>query len=141
MAVVNLSTAFKLARLNGANSLNGLLGATGFAMLYTGTPPVNPDTTATGTFLGSLALSATAGVVTTVSTNGVWTANTVTNGVGAASGTVGYVRLAANSTANGVGIIDCDAGITGSGATAIFNTTTISVSLVLACSSIVFTSN
>jgi hypothetical protein len=69
------------------------LGATSFLLLYTGSPPANCGTAATGTLLASLPCSATFGTVTT----GVLTANAITSEAAVASGTAGYWRLCTSS--------------------------------------------
>lgn len=69
------------------------LGSTGYLLIYTGSPPANCGTAATGTLLASLPLSATAGTVS----SGVLTMNAITSESAAATGTAGYWRLCTSS--------------------------------------------
>ncbi len=80
-------------RTNAMTDIVTQAGSTPFILLYTGTPPANAATAATGTLLASLPCSATFGTVT----NGVLTANAITSASAAASGTAGYYRLCTSS--------------------------------------------
>ncbi len=80
-------------RTNNMTDLVTALGATSYLLIYTGAPPANCATAATGTLLASLACSATFGSVT----SGVLTANAITNAAAAANGTAGYWRLCTTS--------------------------------------------
>lgn len=67
--------------------------------LYSGSPPADPDTAASGTLLATLTLNATAFAA---ASSGVATANAVTSGVAVTSGTAGYGRLTKSDTTTGV---------------------------------------
>ena len=80
-------------RTNAMSDISTDLGGTSFLLIYTGSPPANCATAATGTLLASLACSATFGTATT----GVLTANSITSATAAATGTAGYFRLCTSS--------------------------------------------
>lgn len=121
---------------------NALLGSTGWAEcfptgllidVYTGPAPANPEAGATGTKLGTVSLNGTgAALVTDAPVNGA-----INKPVGAswtclsllASGTAGYMRIYAHggnpaNDDNAAKRVDLTVGVAGSGADAIFNTTT-----------------
>ena len=80
-------------RTNNMTDLVTDLGSTGYLLIYTGSAPANCGTTASGTLLASLPLSATAGTVS----SGVLTMNAITSAAAAATGTAGYWRLCTSS--------------------------------------------
>jgi hypothetical protein len=80
MAFINLSSADKKLR---AGQIATSLGAGANALFYTGTPPLSPDLTATGTLLATLPLSSTACVAYTI----VQSATPATGGTGGTNGT------------------------------------------------------
>lgn len=65
------------------------LGAGSYLLIYTGAPPANCGTAASGTLLASLPCSATFGAVA----SGVLTANAITSQAAGNNGTAGYWRL------------------------------------------------
>lgn len=78
------------------NSLTDLvtdLGATSYALIYSGSVPANCAASATGTLLASLPCASTFGTVS----SGVLTANAITAEAAGASGTAGYFRLCTSS--------------------------------------------
>lgn len=80
MAYINLASIDKLHR---ATQINTDIGSGGNMLLYTGSPPVSPDYTATGSLLVTLPLSTPAGVVTYA----VQSATVSNPGTGGATGT------------------------------------------------------
>ena len=80
-------------RTNNMTDLVTDLGATAYLLVYTGAPPANCATAATGTLLVSLPCSATFGTVSA----GVLTASAITGTAAAASGSAGYWRLCTTS--------------------------------------------
>jgi hypothetical protein len=80
MAYINLSSANRSTR---AAAINTAIGSSGNMVIYTGTQPINPDLTATGTLIVTLPLSATAAVATTT----VQSAVVVSGGSGGTNGT------------------------------------------------------
>lgn len=131
MAYLNLNPSLKNTR---SATLTTALGASAYAMLYSGTAPTDPSTTVSaGTLLAALPMSATAGS----SSGGVWTAGAITTTNASATGTAGFLRLAASNTAGAAGQVDMDVGT--SAATAIINTTNIVSGGPVVISSIVLT--
>ena len=98
------------------------LGAgAGEIRLYTGVQPTNGGALSGNVLLGTLVLSDPSGTVAT----GVLTLDTIADDTSAdATGTLTWCR-AVDSDSNHV--FDADAGIAGSGATLIFNTTSIQI--------------
>jgi len=95
-------------------------GGAGSIEIRTGTQPTDPQTTATGTLLATVTLSATA---FGSSSSGVATlAGVPLSATGAAAGTAGWFRMKSGA---GTAIIDGSVGT--SSADMIVNTTTISV--------------
>jgi hypothetical protein len=80
-------------RSNDVTDIVTQLGATAFLLIYTGAPPANCATAATGTLLVSMPCSSTFGTVSA----GLLTANAITSTAAANSGTAGYWRLCTNS--------------------------------------------
>lgn len=123
MAICNLNNVtVKTAR---ATAILTAIGTSGLIKFYSGTPPADASVAATGTLLATLALSATAGVVTAGVTGGAsayLTLNAVTSANGVATGTAGYGRI---TTSAGVGVVDLDVGASGSGASVIMTPTTV----------------
>src|ERR1700722_18143733 len=70
------------------------LGTTPFLLIYTGSPPANCGTAASGTLLASLACSNPFGGAPS---GGVLTASSITNANAGNSGTAGYWRLCTSS--------------------------------------------
>ena len=126
MTTINLLGSLKVTRLN---AILTAIGASGFMDIYTGSAPTDTGTTATGTLIVSLPLSATAGVVSgsgTVASPALFTFNTITttNATGAGTLTAGYARVrSAAQGAGGAGTVDLDVGT--SGASVILNTVNI----------------
>uniref|UniRef100_B0T615 Uncharacterized protein n=1 Tax=Caulobacter sp. (strain K31) TaxID=366602 RepID=B0T615_CAUSK len=104
MAVLNLSSATKTARLQ---AIITAAGAAATIKFYTGTAPSTPVTAATGTLLGTL----TCGSVIGTASGSTLTFGTITGDTSAdATGAWGYARLA---TSGGTGILDVDVGTSG----------------------------
>ena len=104
-------------RTNDMTDLVTALGSTAYLLIYTGAPPVNCGTAASGTLLASLPCSATFGTVT----SGVLTANAITSAAAAATGTAGYWRLCTSSAGTTViaqGTVYATSTLTTSAATA-----------------------
>lgn len=80
-------------RTNNVSDITTQAGATSFILIYTGSPPANCGTAASGTLLASLPCSATLG--TTAS--GLLTFNAITSAAAGAGGTAGYWRLTTTS--------------------------------------------
>lgn len=80
-------------RTNAMSDIITAAGATAYILLYTGSPPANVATAATGTLLASLPCSNPIGTATT----GVLTFSAITAAVAAATGTAGYWRLCTSS--------------------------------------------
>lgn len=70
------------------------LGATAYLLIYSGAPPSNCGTAASGTLLASLPLSNPIGAVS----NGILTLSAVTSKAASAAGTAGYFRLCTDSS-------------------------------------------
>jgi hypothetical protein len=101
-----------------ADAMDVGAGANGTLKFYTGTRPATPLTAvpAGSTLLATNNLSTTAATVT----NNVLTFNTIANDVSAdATGTVTWCRVLDK---DGNAVMDCDCGLSGSGADIIFNT-------------------
>lgn len=96
-------------RTNNVTDIVTLLGATGYLLIYSGAPPANCGTAASGTLLASLPLSATAGTVA----SGVLTFNAITSAAAAAAATAGYWRLCTSSAGTTV-IAQGTVGVSGS---------------------------
>jgi hypothetical protein len=82
-----------LHRTNNMTDVVTQLSTTAFLLIYTGAPPANCATGASGTLLASLPCSSTFGTVSA----GVLTANAITSAAAVASGTAGYWRLCTSS--------------------------------------------
>src|SRR5438067_5227002 len=99
---VNLSNS---AASSASDSLAALLNS-GLMKIYSGTRPTDPDTALSGnTLLATLTFSATA---FGASVNGVATANAITSGTIAATGTASFARLFKSDGTTVV--IDCSVG-------------------------------
>lgn len=113
MSTINLLGSLKNSR---NTAILTAIGASGLMDIYTGTPPTDVVTNATGTLIVSLPLSATAAVQSgtgTVASPSVLTFNaiTTTNATGAGTLTAGYARIrSAAQGAAGPGIVDLDVG-------------------------------
>ncbi len=70
-----------------------LAGSTAYLLIYSGSPPANCATAASGTLLASLPMSATIGTVS----SGVLTMSAITSEAAAATGTAGYWRICTSS--------------------------------------------
>lgn len=78
-----------------ANGIKGVFNTDGRINIYTGSPPANADAAATGTLLGTLALSSTS---FGTASGGVLTAAAITSDTNAdASGTAGWFRIYKNA--------------------------------------------
>ena len=80
-------------RTNAMSDISTQVGGTGFLLIYSGAPPANCGTAASGTLLASLPCSATFGTAA----SGVLTANAITSASAVANGTAGYWRLCTSS--------------------------------------------
>lgn len=119
-------------RTNAMQDIVTQAGATSHILIYTGTPPANCATAATGTLLATLPCSATFGTVT----NGVLTAGAITSATAAGTGTAGYWRLCTSSAGTTV----VSQGLCGtSGSDLNLNSTSISSGQTVAISSFVIT--
>lgn len=74
-------------------SIVSLAGGTAYLLIYSGSAPAHCSTTASGTLLVSLPMSATIGTVTA----GVLTMSAITTTNAANSGTAGYWRIATSA--------------------------------------------
>ena len=126
MATFNLLGSLKLSR---NASIISAVGASGFMDIYTGAPPTDVGTAATGTLIVSLPLSATSAVSGGAGTSAspavlTFNAITTTNSTGAGTLTAGYARIrSAAQGAAGPGVIDLDVGT--AGASVILNSVSI----------------
>ena len=127
MTTLNLLGSLKVSR---SNAIVTALGASGFLDIYTGAPPTDVSTAATGTLIVSIPLAATAGVVSgtgTVASPAVFTLSGVplsANATGVGTLTAGYGRMrTAAQGASGPGVVDLDVGT--SAASIILNSTSI----------------
>jgi hypothetical protein len=123
MAICNFN-AVTLKTQRCTDILNAI-GSNGVIKFYTGAPPADASVAATGTLLATLACSATFGVVTAGVSGGAspyLTANAIGSANGVATGTPGYARI---QTSGGVGVVDLDCGVAGSGASVILTPGTI----------------
>lgn len=129
---LTLSIAARQAALDSITAKINVGGA-GNLSIYSGTQPATPDTGATGTLLVSCVLSTTSFGAT--NSSGVATANAITNGNPAASGTAGYFRIyAGNGT---TAVIDGTVGVTGADLN--LGSTTISTGVPVSISSFTLT--
>lgn len=80
-------------RTNNVTDIVTLAGTTGYLLIYTGSPPANCGTAASGTLLVSMPMSNPIGTVTT----GVLTMSTITSTATGNAGTAGYWRIATSS--------------------------------------------
>jgi hypothetical protein len=81
MAYIQLSSSDKLAR---SQCMITSIGTSGLLSIYSGTQPINPDITATGTLLVSMPLASVAGVASTC----LQSATVVAGGSGGTNGAV-----------------------------------------------------
>jgi hypothetical protein len=98
------------------------VNAPGHIKIYTGAPPGDVETGATGTLLATLALSATAfpASANNGTTGAIATANAITSGVAGATGTAGYLRAC-----DGNGLAVVQGNIATSAADFVINSTSI----------------
>jgi hypothetical protein len=111
MATIKLATTARNAAADAVVDLIDAGAGAGTIKIYTGSMPADPQTGATGTLLATLTFSGTAfGAAAT----GVATADTITADASADdTGTAGWARIA---DGNGNTIMDCDVGVSASGA-------------------------
>jgi hypothetical protein len=81
-------------RNNAMADITTQVGTTGYILIYTGSPPANCGTAASGTLLASLACS---NPFASAPSGGVVTASAITSATAAATGTAGYWRLCTSS--------------------------------------------
>jgi hypothetical protein len=105
-----------------------------YILIYTGSPPANCGTAASGTLLVSLPCSATFGTVS----SGVLTANAITTTNAANSGTAGYFRLCTTSAGS---TVIAQGTVNTSGGDLNLNTTSLVSGNPVAISSFVLTAN
>ncbi len=103
-------------RSNSMSDLVTALGSTGYVQLWTGSLPANCASAPTGTMVGALAMSSTAGTVS----SGELTFNPISSGSAIASGSMGYYRLCTTSGAVSA-VSQGDVGVNGSGAALTFS--------------------
>lgn len=104
-----------------------LAGGTSYILIYTGSPPANCATAASGTLLASLPCSATFGTVS----SGVLTANAITSATAGNTGTAGYFRLCTSSAGTTVvlqGLISTSGSDLNMNSTAISSGQTVAIS-------------
>lgn len=80
-------------RTNNMADISTQAGTTAYVLIYTGSPPANCATAASGTLLASLAMSNPIGSAS----SGVLTMSTITSATAAATGTAGYWRICTSS--------------------------------------------
>ncbi len=80
-------------RTNNMADISTQAGTTAYVLIYTGSPPANCATAASGTLLASLAMSNPIGSAS----GGVLTMSTITSATAAATGTAGYWRICTSS--------------------------------------------
>lgn len=113
---MKLGTTARNACCNGVVDLLDI-GGGGLLRIYTGSPPANPQTAASGTLLATLPL---ANPAAGNASSGSAAFNAITDDSSAdASGTAGWFRL---EDASGTGIIDGTITVTGGGGDITFNT-------------------
>lgn len=137
MGVCNFSTTGVQTTRNAA--ISTAVGTSGIGDFRTGAPPADASVTATGTLLSTHTFSATFGVGTAGVSGGAaayTTANAIASANGVATGTPGYFRV---RTSGGVGVVDLDVGVSGSGASVIINPGTITSGAPVSISSLVIT--
>jgi hypothetical protein len=119
------------SRTNRATQLNTDIGVNALIKIYTGAPPANVGTAASGTLLVTLAGNATA---FGAAASGVLTANAITGAAAAATGVAGYVRIA---TSGGTDVLQGTVATTGADFT--INNTSINSGQTVNCSSLTIT--
>ena len=137
MTIVNYNVV--TAQNSRSAATNSAVGANGLIKFYSGTIPADASVAATGALLATLACSATFGTVTAGVSGGAaayLTAGSITTANGVATGTPGYARV---TNSAGVGVVDLDAGASGSGASVIVTPNTITSGAPVAVSSLVIT--
>lgn len=133
MATLTPSDALANSILTAVNTALNAGGGPGTLKIYTGTKPAGPDTAATGTLLGTLTLSNTAGVVSARTL----TFNAVTQDASAdATGTATWGRFLDK---NGTAVIDVDVSTTSGTAFIKMNTTSVVAGGPIVANSIVIT--
>jgi glutamate synthase domain-containing protein 3 len=99
-----------LATRNAAVNAVTALANSGFIEVYSGTRPATPDTALSGnTLLATLTFGSTA---FGAGSSGVATANAITSGTAAATGTASFARVYASNGTTVIG--DCSCGTSGS---------------------------
>ena len=133
MALLTPSSALANTILGAINTALNSGGGPGTLKIYTGTKPASPDDAATGTLLGTLTLSNTAGVVSARTL----TFNTVTQDSSAdATGTAAWGRFLDK---NGTAVLDVDVSTTSGTAFIKMNTTSVVAGGPIVANSIVVT--
>jgi hypothetical protein len=116
-----------------ANALAPLMNA-GFIEIYTGTQPVNANTALSGnTLLATLTFSNPA--FGAAAAGGIITANAITPGTAAATGTATFARIYKSDGTTVV--MDIQVGTSGAGLN--LNTTSIVSGITVSCASLVYT--
>ncbi len=106
-------------------------GGAGTILIYTGSAPATPETSASGTLLATLTFSGTSFGSASA---GTATANAITSATAGNTGIAGYARILNGS---GTAIMDCTVGT--SGTDFVFNTTSISAGDTVSCTSMTLT--
>jgi hypothetical protein len=120
MSATPLSLVARQASLTGIR--NALDAGGGRALCYSGLPPANPADTPDGALLGTVLLASTSGAVGASGALATLTLTVPRTALAAASGEIGFIRLADGSSA---GFLDAPVGVEGSDAPAIVNVTQV----------------
>lgn len=115
-----LSLIARKAELTGLR--NALDAGGGEALFYTNSPPATPDTATAETLLGTIALATTSGVIGASGALATLTLTVPQVAPAAATGVIGFVRLADGV---GNGFMDLPVGLAGSGLPVIVNATQV----------------
>lgn len=133
MALLTPSSELANTILGAINTALNAGGGPGTLKIYTGTKPASPDAAATGTLLGTLTLSNTAGMVSARTL----TFNPITQDSSAdASGTATWGRFLDK---NGTAVLDVDVSTTNGNAFIKMNTTSVVAGGPIVANSIVVT--
>ena len=112
--MLNMSTALRTARAQAIITAIDTGSSDGTMNVYSGTKPATGDAVTTQTLLGTITFQKPCGTAT----NGVLSFNTTANTAVLADGTISWARI---KNGNGVMVADVDCGVSGGGATIIFN--------------------
>jgi hypothetical protein len=111
---LNMSTALRTARAQAIIDAIDAGSTAGTIKFYTATKPSTGAAITTQTLLGTVLFQNVSGTATT----GVLTFSATNNTPVLADGTISWARIADSTNAF---VMDCDCGLSGSGATVIFN--------------------